>query len=54
MFLIILMEKKLLELATKKNWKKTNHKVFRIGKVKKKKGDTLHVKWKGYNNSLNS
>ena len=33
---------------------KTNQKEFRIEKVTKTKGDKLHVKWKGYNNSLNS
>ena len=31
-----------------------NQKEFRIEKVIKKKGDKLHVKWKGYNNSFNS
>ena len=35
--------------------KKTNQKEFRIEKVIKKKGDKqLYVKWKGYDNSLNS
>ena len=33
---------------------KTNQKEFRIEKVLKKKGDKLHVKWKGYDNSFNS
>ena len=33
---------------------KTNQKEFRIEKVTKTKGDKLYVKWKGYNNSLNS
>ena len=33
---------------------KTNQKEFRIEKVIKRKGDKLYVKWKGYNNSLNS
>ena len=32
----------------------TNQQKFRIEKVIKKKGDKLYVKWKGYNNSLNS
>ena len=33
---------------------KTNQKVLRIEKVIKRKGDKLHVKWKGYNDSFNS
>ena len=33
---------------------KTNQKEFRIEKVIKRKGDKLHVKWKGYDNSFNS
>ena len=34
--------------------KKTNQKEFRVGKVIKRKGDKLYVKWKGYDNSFNS
>ena len=37
-----------------KELQKTNQKQFRIEKVIKKKGNKLHVKWKGYNNSFNS
>ena len=33
---------------------KTNQQEFRIGKVIKKKGDKLYVKWKRYDNSFNS
>ena len=33
---------------------KTNQEEFRIEKVIGRKGDKLYVKWKGYNNSLNS
>ena len=33
---------------------KTNPKEFRIQKVLKRKGDKLHVKWKGYDNCFNS
>ena len=33
---------------------KVDQQEFRIEKVIKKKGDTLFVKWKGYDNSLNS
>ena len=38
----------------KKELQKTNKKEFRIEKVIKRKGDKLFVKWKGYDNSLNS
>ena len=37
-----------------KELQKTNQKEFRIQKVIKRKGDKLYVKWKGYDNSLNS
>ena len=37
-----------------KELQKTNQKEFRIGKVIRRKGDKLYVKWKGYNNSFNS
>ena len=37
-----------------KGLQKTNQKEFRIEKVRKRKGDKLYVKWKGYNNSFNS
>ena len=33
---------------------KTNQKEFRIEKVIKRKGDKLHIKWKGFDNSFNS
>ena len=36
-----------------KESQKTNQQKFRIEKVIKKKGDKLHVKWKGYDNSFN-
>ena len=52
MLLMILTEKKLLEIFTKKNCKK-NQKEFRIETVIKRKGDKLHVNWKGYNNWSN-
>ena len=48
-----LMEEKLLELK-KKKLQKTNEKRFRVEKVIRRKGDKLYVKWKGYNNWLNS
>ena len=37
-----------------KELQKTNQKEFRIEKVVIRKGDKLHVKWKGYDNSFNS
>ena len=49
MLLVILKAKKLLEW-----FRKTNQKEFKIGKVIKRKGDKLYVKWKRYKNSLNS
>ena len=54
MLLVILTQKKLLERLTKKNFKKKNQEKFRVEKFIKRKGDKLHVKWKGYNNSFNS
>ena len=53
MSLVILIEEKLLERFTKKQFQKTNQK-FRIEKVIKRKGNKLYVKWKGYNISFNS
>ena len=38
----------------KKELQKTDQKEFRIEKVIKRKGDKFYVKWKGYNNSVNS
>ena len=37
-----------------KELQKIDQQEFRIEKVIKKKGDKLHVKWKGYYNSFNS
>ena len=37
-----------------KELQSTNQKEFRIVKVIKRKGDKLHIKWNGYNNSFNS
>ena len=37
-----------------KELQKTNQKEFRIEKVIKRKGNKLHAKWKGYDNSFNS
>ena len=49
-----LQEKKFLELLTKGKPKKTNRKEFRTQKTAKRKDKKLYVKWKGFNNSLNS
>ena len=38
----------------KKQLQETNQKKFRIIKLITKKGDNLYVKWKGYNNLINS
>ena len=55
MLLVILTVKKLLEFFTKNNCKeKKNQKELRVGKVIKRKGDKLYVKWKGYYDSFNS
>ena len=37
-----------------KELQKANQKEFRVEKVIKRKGDKLHVKWKGYDSSFNS
>ena len=37
-----------------KELQKTSQKKFRIEKVLKRKGEKLHVKWKGYDNRFNS
>ena len=37
-----------------KELQKTSQQEFRIEKVIKRKGDKIHVKWKGYDNSFNS
>ena len=54
MSLMVLMVKKLLEYFIKKELQKIDQQEFRIGKVIKKKGDKLYVKWKGHDNSVNS
>ena len=37
-----------------KELQKTNPKEFRVQKIIRRKGDKLYVKWKGYDNSINS
>ena len=48
------MVKKITGSFYEKELQKTNQKKFRIGKVIKRKGDKLYVKWKRYDNSFNS
>ena len=54
MLLVILRAKKLLECFNEKYLQETNQEKFRVEKIIKRKGDKLYVKWKGYENSLNS
>ena len=49
---MVLMVKKLS--FYEKESQKTNQNEFRIEKIRKRKGDKLYVKWKGYDNSFNS
>ena len=44
----------IVRIFYEKEQQKTNQKEFRIEKVIKRKSDKLCVKWKGYDNSLNS
>ena len=37
-----------------KKLQKTSQEEFRIEKVLERKGDKLHIKWKGYDNRFNS
>ena len=53
MLLVILMVKKMLKCFMKKEMRKTDQRELRVEKVIKK-GDKLHVKWKGYDNSFSS
>ena len=54
MLLMILTMKELLERFTKNNFTETNREKFKIRETIKRKGKKLYVKWKGYDNSLNS
>ena len=45
---------KLLEHFMKKNYKRLINKNLKQKKVIERKGDKLHVKWKGYDNLFNS
>ena len=46
--------KEIIGMFYEKELQATNQQEFRVGKVLKKKGDKLYLKWKGYNNSFNS
>ena len=48
------MVNKLWERFIKKELQMTNQAVFRIGKVRKRKGDKRFLKRKGYDNSYKS
>ena len=52
--LVISEEQKNVGTFYEKELQKTNQKKFRIHEVIKGKGDKIYVKWKGYDNSLNS
>ena len=54
MLLMILTMKRLLERFTKNNFTEANREKFKIRETIKRKGKKLYVKWKGYDNSLNS
>ena len=46
--------KEIIGTFYEKELQKMNQEEFRIEKVIKRKGNKIHVKWKGYNNSFNS
>ena len=48
------MVKKIVGTFYEKELQKTNQKELRMEKLIKRKGDKLHIKWKGYYNSFNS
>ena len=45
---------KIIGIFYEKELQKTNQEEFRIEKVIRRKGNTLYVKWKGYDNSFSS
>ena len=46
--LLMIYDEEIIGRFYEKELKRTNQQKCRIGKVIKKKGDKLHVKWKGY------
>ena len=49
-----LNDEKIIGTFNEKELQSTNQQKFRIEKVIKRKGNKLHVKWKGYDNSFNT
>ena len=49
-----LNDEKIIGTFYEKELQSTNQQKFRIEKVIKRKGNKLHVKWKGYDNSFNT
>ena len=49
-----LTDDEIIETFYEKELQNTNQQEFRIEKVIKRRGNKLHVKWKGYDSSLNS
>ena len=49
-----LNREEIVRMLYRKEFQKTNQKEFSIEKVIQRKGDELYVKWKGYNNSVNT
>ena len=54
MLLVILKEEIFWNLLRKRIANKLNQKEFRVGKVRRRKSDKLHIKWKDYDSSFNS
>ena len=52
--MLLMISMSIIRTFYEKELQKTNQKEFRIEKVIGRKGDKLFVKWKGYDNSLNS
>ena len=52
--ILMVKKRKIILKKYKKELQKTNQREFRTKTVIKIKGDKLHVKRKGYNNSFNS
>ena len=53
-YVITDLNEKIIGTFQEKELQKTNQQGFRIGKVIKRKGNKLYVKWKGYENLFNS
>ena len=54
MLLVIFNCEEIVGTLYKKELQKTNQKELRIENVIKRNGDKLYVKWRGYDNSINS